>query len=214
MIAKQSISKTTVAIFLIWLFHISAIIGISMGNHDWFVGKTPINLLLCLALFIWVFPIDSLRKWIAFVLFFSGGMLAEWLGVNFGLLFGDYVYGENLGPKLDGVPYLIGVNWALLTFVTARIVGGLSDRPWAKILLSAMLMVMLDYLMEHSAPDFDFWTFEGGMATAENYISWFAIALIFQWILHRFGIKGNQKFSLHFYLSQFVFFGYFYFYLG
>ena len=128
MIAKQSIPKTTVAIFLIWLFHISAIIGISMGNHDWFVGKTPINLLLCLALFIWVFPIDSFRKWIAFVLFFSGGMLAEWLGVNFGLLFGDYAYGQNLGPKLDGVPFLIGVNWALLTFVIGQY-RRLSDRP-------------------------------------------------------------------------------------
>jgi putative membrane protein len=214
MMAKQSIHKTTVAIFLIWLFHISAIIGISLGNLDWFVRKTPINLLLCLALFIWVFPIDALRKWIAFFLFFSGGMLAEWLGVNFGLLFGDYTYGQHLGPKLDGVPLLIGVNWALLTFVSASIIGYLTDRPWAQIVLSAILMVLLDYLMEHCAPGFDFWTFEGGMATLENYISWFAVALTFQWILHRFGIEGNQKFSLHFYLSQFVFFGYFYFYLG
>ncbi len=211
MIAKLQFDKTALAIGLIWLLHISAIIGIGIGYQDWFVGKTPINLLLCFLLFIWVFPVDSLKKWIGFALFFLGGMFAEWLGVHYGLLFGNYSYGSNLGYKLAGVPLLIGINWALLTFISAGIVSYFTDRFWSKVILSALLMVILDYLMEHSAAHFDFWSFEGGLATLENYISWLALAFFFQLILQKLAIAGSQKFSFHLYMAQFTFFGYFFF---
>ena len=66
---------------------------------------------------------------------------------------------NNFGSKLDGVPYLIGVYWALLTFVTAAIVDYTEWSRKFKIITSALLMVLLDFLMEFSAPIFDFWEF-------------------------------------------------------
>ena len=42
---------------------------------------------------------------------------SEWIGVNYGWLFGSYVYGESLGFKIGGVPLLIGANWLLLALV-------------------------------------------------------------------------------------------------
>lgn len=152
--------KTPLAIGLVWLFHLSALIGISMGYLDWFIPKTPLNLLVCFLLFLWVFPIKGRKKMMVLVFFFAVGFFAEWLGVNYGLLFGEYAYGGNFGPKLGGVPLLIGANWALLTFITAAIV---DYTPWnsvAKALLAAILMVFLDFLMEFHAPRFDFWEFE------------------------------------------------------
>ena len=154
-------NKVWLSVGIIWLFHISAIIGISLGNLDWFIEKTPINLGLSFFLFLLVYPIDNFKKIAALVLFFSGGMLAEWLGVNHQILFGEYFYGHNFGPKLDGVPYLIGAYWAILTFITASILDYTALTYRIKVIGAAGLMVLLDFFMEKSAPVFHFWTFEG-----------------------------------------------------
>jgi putative membrane protein len=203
--------KEYLATGTIWLFHISALIGISLGHLDWFISKTPLNLMVCLLLFLLIYPLNEGKKIMAFGLFFICGMFAEWLGVNYGILFGNYHYGSNFGPKLDGVPLLIGVYWALLTFITAAVMDYLALHRLVKVCIAAILMVVLDFFMEHSAPQFDFWTFEGGYAPMENYITWFLLALLFQGILHWLKISGNRTISLHLYLAQLVFFLFFYF---
>ena len=203
--------KVPIAIATVWLFHISALVGIQLGHMDWFIEKTPLNLGLCLLLFLLVYPINQRNQIIAFSIFFIGGMFAEWLGVTYSLLFGTYSYGNNFGFKIDGVPLLIGCYWALLTFATASILDYTKLNVGIKVFLGALLMVLIDFFMEHSAPTFDFWTFEGNLAPLQNYISWFIIALLFQGILRSLKIKGNQPFSLHVYLAQLFFFMFFYF---
>lgn len=211
MLKALSKHKVLIAIGIVWLFHISAIIGIASGELEWFIQKTPLNLIISLTLFLFVYPINTPTKSFAFVLFFCGGMFAEWLGVHYRILFGEYAYGNNLGPKLDGVPYLIGTYWALLTFITASILDYTKIKTIPKILLAAGLMVILDYFMEHNAPVFDFWTFEGGIAPLENYTTWFALAILFQILLRVLKIEGNRQFSIHLYLAQLVFFASFLF---
>jgi putative membrane protein len=193
------------AIAIIWLFHITALLGIGIGYEDWFISKTPLNLLISSVLLCWVYPINNSKKIIAFGLFWIGGMLVEWIGVHYGLLFGEYAYGENFGPKLDGIPYLIGVTWALLTFITASIASYLVHNK-----VAATLMVLLDFFMEHSAPRFDFWNFEGGVVPLKNYVTWFAVAILFQGIIQLFNLKGDLKFSMNLYVAQLVFFIYFF----
>lgn len=203
--------KVAITISIVWLFHISALIGVSLGNLDWFIEKTPLNLCLSLLLFFISYPLIKQKQWLAFAIFFIGGMFAEWLGVKFNLLFGTYAYGSNFGPKLDGVPLLIGCYWALLTFITSSILDYSKLAVWLKVILGSVLMVILDFFMEHSAPTFDFWTFDGNVAPLQNYIAWFSIAVIFHIILRLFKINGNKVFSLNLYLAQLIFFMYFYF---
>ncbi len=203
--------RVYMALGIIWLFHISALIGITLGHVDWFIEKTPFNLCLCLVLFLWVYPIRSTNHIVAFLIFFVGGMLAEWIGVKYGMLFGTYKYGSNFGPKIDGVPYLIGTYWALLTFITASISDYFTKSKKTKIVIAAALMTLLDYFMEHSAPRFDFWEFEAGMATIKNYMTWFLLALLFQGVLRYLKVSGHRFFSLNLYAAQFVFFVYLYF---
>lgn len=198
------------AIAIIWLFHGTALIGIAIGYEEWFISKTPLNLLISSLLLFWVFPINTSKKILAFGLFWIGGMLVEWIGVHYGLLFGDYAYGTNFGPKLDGVPFLIGVTWALLTFITASIAAFLVNKKSTQIVLGAALMVLLDFFMEHSAPRFDFWSFEGAIVPLKNYITWFIVAILFQGIVHLFKLKGDLTFSVNLYVAQLVFFLYFF----
>ncbi len=211
MLNHSSMNKVYIATGIVWLFHISALIGITLGHVDWFMEKTPLNLGLCLILFLFVYPIRTMKQTTGFLIFFSGGMFAEWLGVKYGLLFGTYEYGNNFGPKLDGVPYLIGTYWALLTFATASIVDYISKSVIVKIVVAALLMTLLDFFMEHSAPRFDFWRFEGDLAPLQNYITWFVLALLFQGILRYLKTTGDRFFSLNLYLAQLIFFVYFYF---
>jgi putative membrane protein len=200
------------AVVLVWLFHSTAIIGISFGHVDWFIEKTPLNLCLSLLLFLFVYPVNSLKKGGAFLFFFIVGMFAEWLGITTGLLFGDYDYGTNFGIKIAGVPLLIGSYWALLTFITMSITDFLKTNIFIKMVLAASLMVFLDFFMEASAARFNFWEFLGNEPPLLNYISCFLLGLLFQGILRLLKINGDKVFSLNLYLAQFSFFFYFYFY--
>lgn len=206
----RSFKKDILAIWILWIFNIAALVGISIGFEEWFVSKTPLNLIISTLLLFIVFPVNTARKGAVFALLWFGGMLAEWLGVHYGILFGSYSYGANLGLKVDGVPLLIGINWALLTFISARIAQHLIKNNIVQILLGATLMLILDYFMEHSAPRFDFWEFEDGLAPLKNYISWFLIAVLFHTLVKWTKLTGDLRFSLHLYAAQLLFFVYFY----
>ena len=104
------LTTENISIGLVWLFHISGILGILYGDSDWFISATPLNLTLNFVLLLinckghkWFFHIV--------ILGFFTGMITEILGVQFGWIFGDYQYGSQLGVKVLGVPFLIGVNW-------------------------------------------------------------------------------------------------------
>lgn len=208
MMAKW-ISNTVLGILVIWVFHGSGLLGIYYGPSDWFVAKSPLNLLVSLIIFLWLFPITGSKRVFLFLLFFTIGMFAEWLGVTYGILFGTYEYGNNLGPKLDGVPVLIGSYWALLTFITGTLSARVRVRQWLQPVVGAFLMVILDVFMEQSAPIFDFWTFYGHVPI-DNYVAWFGIGLLLQYLLYFSKIKGNLRISLHLYLAQLFFFICFY----
>ena len=70
------------------------------------------------------------RELLCIILIFWTGILVEFLGVNYGLLFGEYSYGKNLGPKLFGVPFLIGMNWVILTTISGSISNYITKGKW------------------------------------------------------------------------------------
>lgn len=202
--------KLPFSIFLVWLFTISGIIGISSGHFDWFITKTPLNLLVLFGLLALNFPISTRKTLFVTILFFLAGFGIEWIGVHFGVPFGDYFYGENLGFKIDGIPLLIGINWVLLTLSTAASAQFLATNSLLRASIGALLMVALDFFIEPLAPTFDFWHWSLGHAPLQNFLGWFAMAWFLQWIYVKAEIKGSFRISIHIYLAQFVFFLYFY----
>ena len=92
-------TKQHVSIFLIWLFHVSGILGIIYSNASWFVRATPLNLLLSFGLLLINLKRDQKALGLLFLCFVVG-MAAEILGVRYGLIFGEYSYGAVLGPKV------------------------------------------------------------------------------------------------------------------
>lgn len=203
--------KTKISLFGLWLVTISGILGIWLGDSDWFLSKTPFNLLLCLFLTLWNFPLkNGWKSILLWSLIYILGMGVELVGVHTGLLFGKYHYGNNLGPKIAGVPFLIGVNWMILTFITGSICRRFIKQKWLVILCSALLMVTLDFFIEVNAPRFDFWYWDIGYPPLRNFIDWFIIAVIMQTILHNELYTKKHPFPLHHFASQLLFFAFFY----
>jgi putative membrane protein len=202
-----TINKQNISIFIIWLFVISAIIGIYLGYVSWFISKTPLNLMLGAGLLFWNMPVNSFRKIAIWGVAFCIGMLVEIVGVYTGDIFGNYYYGENLGIKFMGVPFLIGVNWAVLSFITAAIGTRMTKSFWGSILIGACFMLGLDFLLEPLAGVFDFWHFEGGVVPIKNYVSWFITAFFLQLLIRKTTDFDKPYFSAHLFLSQVTFFG-------
>ena len=201
---------TQVSVGMIWLFHISGALGIMYGNKELFLQTTPINLFFTfMLLFINQKNPDQRVGWAA-ILAFSLGMIVEILGVNYGLIFGSYSYGQNLGVTIFGVPILIGANWVVLSFIT----GSMGDALWKnnKILAAisgAALMVLIDLVIEPVAPVFGYWSFSDDVAPLSNYIGWFLVAVPIQLGIQYWIREKEFTFSAHLVLIHFLFFGVF-----
>jgi putative membrane protein len=210
---KPMSCKNSISIFSIWLVTISGIIGIYLGHMDWFISKTPINLILGLILLYWNFPPKNGQcSWVTWLIVYLIGMAVELIGVNTGLLFGSYHYGENLGIKVYGVPFLIGINWVVLTFLTAHLSKRFIQNKWLSILFGSFLMVSLDFFIEPTAPIFDFWHWDSGYAPFRNFVDWFVASFILQIIVKNDLPEESNSFPIHHLASQFVFFAFFYVY--
>ena len=200
------LSKYYIQEGLVWLFHLSGIIGIFLGFHEWFLEKTPLNLSICFVLLLMAWPLKSLKEVVTVYSFFAVGMLAEWSGVHYGFPFGDYYYGDNLGVKLDGVPILIGVNWAMLVLITGSIATRVTGHLWLKVVLGALLMVFLDFFIEPNASSLDFWHWKNDHIPVSNYLGWLVIAGFLQYLFQRTIKEINFRFSINLYIAQLIFF--------
>ncbi len=192
------------ALIFLWVVHISALIGIALCQADFFLPKSPFTLMYILILCIAFIPVLTRRTWLLFSLFFMTGYVAEWIGVHTGFLFGDYYYGKNFGPKIDEIPILIGVNWAVLTTISHIIIHKITSNLYLKAVLGASLMVLLDFFLEQICDFAGFWHFEGG-AGWFNYVCWWIIAFILHLLAGKFKLQGDFKTALHIYSVQLIF---------
>ena len=196
------------SIFFLWLINISGFFGMLSDQNEFFLSTTPYVLSLTLLLLILNHDLSDKKSKIGLILIFLFGLIVELLGVNYGLFFGDYSYGDNLGSKIYGVPYVIGFNWVLLIIATGSVSDKLiKGRKIYKIIFASFLMVLIDLLMEKSAPKLDFWEFVISPVPFSNYLWWFIFSLCFQYIFFKTVKTKEYNLSSNILVIQFIFFG-------
>ncbi|MDA9658600.1 carotenoid biosynthesis protein [Flavobacteriaceae bacterium] len=196
------------SIFFLWLINISGFFGMLSDQNEFFLSTTPYVLSLTLLLLILNHDLSSKKSKIGLMLIFLFGLIVELLGVNYGLFFGDYSYGANLGSKIYGVPYVIGFNWVLLIIATGSVSDKLiKGKEVYKIIFASFLMVLIDLLMEKSAPKLDFWEFVISPVPFSNYLWWFIFSLCFQYIFFKTVKTKEYNLSSNILVIQFIFFG-------
>ena len=196
------------SIFFLWLINISGFFGILSDQNEFFLSTTPYVLSLTLLLLILNHDLSDKKSKIGLILIFLFGLIVEILGVNYGLFFGEYSYGANLGPKIYEVPYVIGFNWVLLIIATGSISDKLiKGKEIYKILFASFLMILIDLFIEKSAPKLDFWEFVISPVPFSNYLWWFIFSLCFQYIFFKTVKTKEYNLSSNILVIQFLFFG-------
>lgn len=202
-----NINKYQFSIGLIFSMHLFGAIIIKGNLIENFILLTPFNLIISLVLMIWTHEKVS-KKFITICLIsFITGFTFEFIGTNTGLIFGDYTYGQTLGFKIGHVPLIIGVNWLILVYSSAAVVNYFLEKAHivVKSIISAILMVSLDFFIEPVAMKYDFWSWANDVIPIQNYIAWFVIALFLLIITHHSIIIKN-KIAIALFIAQSLFF--------
>lgn len=217
----MSYLKNYFSLFVAILFHLTGVLGILFTPYkDWFVNNTPMVLLTMFLLLSKSQDKFSLRFVSINLIAFIIGMITEIIGVNTGLLFGHYTYGTVLGPKLYGVPLLIGFNWFIIVFCAGSFMTqflALMQRntklpispiasTMAVVLGGAILATCFDHILEPVAVKLHFWSWENGQIPLLNYFCWFAISaalLSITMYIKRFSVN---KFASSLFIIQTLFF--------
>ena len=196
--------KSFLLYFLI-LVYVSGSIGFIV-NPLFFSPFTPYTLLLTCFVFLIHSPLNNKKFLFAFFSIAFLGFIIEVIGVKTGLVFGKYSYGEGLGLKLLEVPLIISINWAMLICAGIRIVSGIFANKIVSLFAAAVLVTLIDLLIEQVAPKLDFWQFEGGLPDLHNYLGWIGVAFFTSYFIYPTIIKGNRNVSLVILILQIIFF--------
>lgn len=218
--------KNNIAVFVALLFHICGAIGILFSPYkNWFISNTSLNLLLMAGLLIFTQPSYKNWFWGFTIITAIVGFGVEVIGVNTGILFGNYSYGSLMGAKLFGVPLLIGVQWFVTVYCCGVIMQYVNN--WTKLKISnaeidtkttdkiqsislvvdaALLATFFDYIMEPVAQKLGYWQWEKNEVPFFNYTCWFLISAVLLFLLTKLSFNKLNQFAIHLFIIQLLFF--------
>lgn len=209
LLLKKELSANKQAVSIILIFHTVGLIGLILPfTRQLFLHVVPFHLLLMLAVIILNHkPINK-----PFIFFFLIicilGVGAEWNGIHTHRLFGNYTYGDTLGFKLSGVPLIIGCNWFMLIYSTGVLLRRSCLESFIlRAITGALLLVLLDSLIEPVAVQFDYWHWANSIIPLTNYICWFGVSFLMLLVFEVFRFKQQSIVAIVFLLAQFAFFG-------
>jgi putative membrane protein len=200
-------SHYKVALALVIAMHIAGLIGLQHPlSRPFFEQLIAFNLMVTAAIVFYFHSGFSYPFIVVAVVTFLAGYFVEVAGVHTGVIFGHYQYGRALGFKIWDVPVLIGLNWLVLVYCTGVITHRLQVPVIWKIIIGALLMVVLDFLIEPIAIKHDWWTWQANMVPLQNYAGWFVCALLLLTFFHKMPFAKQNRIAPTVYIVQFLFF--------
>lgn len=199
-------SQRWIRIILVILYCVGAVGMLIPETRTWFVKLSALNLFLSFVALILSRKENKLRFMVFLCIAFLIGFGAELIGVHTAYLFGPYQYGANLGVKWAEVPLIIGFNWGILAVTSSAVIHRVGLNKYLSAILSAMLMVVFDYILEPVAIKLDYWHWIEGQIPVFNFVCWFGVSLILQWIYQRMKLTELNKVAESLFLMMFIFF--------
>lgn len=193
---------------IVVIFHLVGFFGfLTTDFQALFVKLVPFHLLLMLLMVIQTGFDRNKSFYIFFLIVALAGFFVEVIGVNTGLVFGIYEYGDTLGVKLWNTPLMIGVNWFLLVYSTGVLLQKLKIRkPTIFSVCGALIITALDILIEPVAVRFDYWSWEGGDIPLRNYLAWFIFSFALFMVFSLQSFRKVNPTAIVFIIVQFCFF--------
>ncbi len=200
-------NRNKLAILVIIILHMVGVMGIIWPyTRPLMISLTPANLLISAALLTLGHEQRDTTFWVFLIAAFLIGLGVEILGINTGLIFGEYNYGKALGIQVFSTPLLIGVNWFILSYTTGHLAHRISSAWWINALSAAALMTLIDVIIEPVAIFLTYWQWQNNTIPLSNYIGWFFTSLVIQILYTRLNIKSRNPISTPLLLTQVLFF--------
>jgi bisanhydrobacterioruberin hydratase len=218
-----NVNKQQKATAIALAFHISGCIAIGFFKSPLFISLTPLNLLVSAALIFYTQEKIN-RGFLTFCsIAFLAGFGSEWIGINTGMLFGEYEYGTILGPKWQGVPWLIGLQWMVVVYCAGISMSMLQKKflpPQAAdektvsnrllaasvVIDGALLAVFFDWVLEPVAIALGFWSWKNNEIPFLNYVSWWLVSAFILLFFQAFRFPKHNLFAVHLLMIQVMFF--------
>jgi len=196
------------AIRLLPVFYLVGFIGHMVPEtYPMMISLTPYTILGTAVIgFLPFFAARYCRLLLWALITFLATLFLEIIGVKTGAVFGSYTYGETLGFEILEVPVLIGINWTLIILGSIVLAEKVFSRILPVMVLTALITVGFDYILEPAAIALDYWSWEGGPIPLQNYIAWGLISFVFTGVYKLMKLSHPFRLPTAIVLIQAVFF--------
>lgn len=142
--------------------------------------------------------------WLAGAYIFT--FFVEATGVATGAIFGEYHYGETMRWQWLGVPFVIALNWAMLTLAANELVLRWVKSAFIVSLLAGVVLALYDVVIEPVAISLDYWQWAAPTVPLQNYLAWAVVGAIISLPLHWWKIRFRSPVLLVYFFAQLFFF--------
>lgn len=206
MILKYNKRLYQISLIILIIIYLVGLIGLNTQYRDQIAALTPYTLILS-----GILILINHREWnryfaIYFVAICIFGYLVELTGIETGLVFGNYAYGDTLGYKLYEVPVVIGLNWFLLVYSSGMVSNIFKYGIFIKSIIGATMMVIIDISLEPVAVSLDFWSWQNDHIPKHNYIAWFIISFFMHIYFQKLELKKFNRIAVALFIIQYIFF--------
>lgn len=197
---------TYVVLFFVIFYSVGIAGMIIPATFPLFVKLTPLALILSSVALAFFHPKYTPKAVVVFLSIYFFGFFVEVYGVNTGIIFGHYAYGNGLGIKLFNTPLIIGLNWLMLIYIASSIFENVRIHTVLKVLLASGIMLVYDVIIEQIAPEMHMWEFNGKQVPLQNYAGWFFIAVFFHSLIKIFRVQTKNRLAGAILICQVLFF--------
>jgi len=197
-----------IAKLLLILGYLIGILGISISlNKPSYFSVAGYFVVFSFILLMLFHKTHNLKFWVTISIIGVLGFAVEAIGTNTGFIFGNYTYDYSLGVKLFHTPMVMAINWMILIYLVVELLNGWSLQFVPKSAVSAIILVVYDFLMEPVAIRLNMWHWENGNPPIHNYIGWFVVSFLFFVYIYRSKLTVDNPISRTILMLQLIFFG-------
>ncbi|MBV9865131.1 MAG: carotenoid biosynthesis protein [Abitibacteriaceae bacterium] len=147
-----------------------------------------------MALYKWLGNKEGVRVLIILGLF---AVVLESIAIDTGFPYGHFSYGEKIGAKVWGlVPWTVPFAWTPLLLFSMSLAARWTTHALSTIALSALLLVIIDMVLDPAAVAQGFWTYaQPGnfyQVPFSNFCGWFLSGAISSWVFQTLARRARH----------------------
>ena len=136
-----------------------------------------------------------------FVVSAGAGFVVEVVGTRTGLPFGDYAYADSLGPRVAGVPVVIPLAWAMMSYPALLAARRLVSGPLLTPVVAAVGLASWDLFLDPQMVAEGHWTWALDRTPVligitnvpvQNFVAWLLVSLVLMLVLDRLPRRRND----------------------